>query len=169
MAAPAQPTPVRATRWRSGANALGGALFVALFLVFVVQIGARFVFQQPLPWTDELAVVLYLWVVLWACTAMVPDHEHVAFDLLWQQASPRGQAWMHGLGHALLGTLAACSLPATWDYVHFMAREGTPVLGLPMAGVFLPYALLVSVLVLRSAHGLRCAWQALRAGTGPRP
>ena len=169
MTTPPMRQPERRKRWQRWADALGGGLFVALFLVFVVQIAARFVFNQPLPWTDELAVVLYLWVILWACAAMVPEHEHVAFDLLWQRASPRAQAWMHGLGHALLGALAACSLPATWDYVIFMAREGTPVLGLPLAWVFFPYGLLVSVLVLRSAHGLWRAWQALHTGSGLQP
>ena len=33
----------------------------ALFLVFIVQIVARFGFNRPLPWTDELAVILYVW------------------------------------------------------------------------------------------------------------
>ena len=169
MTTPPMRQPERRKRWQRWADALGGGLFVALFLVFVVQIAARFVFNQPLPWTDELAVVLYLWVILWACAAMVPEQEHVAFDLLWQRASPRTQAAMQLLGHALLGTLAACSLPATWDYVIFMAREGTPVLGLPLAWVFFPYGLLVSVLVLRSAHGVWQAGRALRAPSETRP
>jgi TRAP-type C4-dicarboxylate transport system permease small subunit len=34
--------------------------------VFLVQIVARFGFNRPLPWTDELAVILYVWVILWA-------------------------------------------------------------------------------------------------------
>jgi len=54
-------------RWlRKGADAVGVALFSTLFLVFMVQIVARFVFNRPLPWTDEAAVVLYVWVILWA-------------------------------------------------------------------------------------------------------
>ena len=35
------------------ANALGGALFLALFGVCLVQLGARFGFNRPLPWTIE--------------------------------------------------------------------------------------------------------------------
>ena len=154
-------------RLKTLAQAFGGGLFIALLLVFVVQIAARFVFHQPLPWTDELAVVLYLWVILWACAFLVPEQEHVAFDLVWQHATARTQAWMALLGHALLGTLAACSLPATWDYVGFMAREQTPVLGLPFAWVFAPYGLLITALVVRSAVGLWRAGQALRAPRGP--
>ena len=42
------------------ANAIGGGLFLALFAVFILQIAARFAFHQPLPWSDEAAVILYI-------------------------------------------------------------------------------------------------------------
>ena len=70
------------------ANLIGGGLFLTLFLVFVVQVTARFGFNKPLAWTDELAVVLYVWIILWGCTAMVPEREHVVFDLLWNSVGP---------------------------------------------------------------------------------
>lgn len=55
---------------RKAAQTLGGLMFLGLFVVFLVQITARFGFNRPLPWTDELAVVLYLWVILWASAFM---------------------------------------------------------------------------------------------------
>ena len=43
-------------RWlKAGADAVGAGLFAAMFCVFLVQIVARFVFNKPLPWSDELA------------------------------------------------------------------------------------------------------------------
>ena len=114
-------------RWaRKAGAALSGLLFLALFLVFVVQIAARFVWNQPLPWTDEAAVILYIWVILWTAAAVVPEREHVVFDLLWNLAGPRTRLAMRLAGNLLVGGLAACALPASWDYVHFMRREGSP-------------------------------------------
>ena len=75
--------------FKTAANAIGGTLFLALFGVFLVQIGARFGFNQPLPWTDEAAVVLYIWVILWAAAFMVPEREHVVFDLVWNSMGRR--------------------------------------------------------------------------------
>lgn len=147
------------------AHVVGGVLFMALFLVFVVQIGARFGFNQPLAWTDELAVVLYLWVILWASAFMVPEHEHVAFDLVLHAAGPRLQAVLNGLGHVVIGILALVALPASWDYVHFMAREGTPVLGLSFQWVFLPLVLLLLAWVVRSALGVVHAAQAWQSAS----
>jgi TRAP-type C4-dicarboxylate transport system permease small subunit len=146
-------------RWCArAANALGGGLFLALFAVFLIQISARFVFNKPLPWTDEAAVILYLWVILWAAAAMVPEREHVVFDLVWNSVGLRARQAMRLVGNLMVGVLAAIALPATWDYVHFMQREGTPVLGIPLMWVYLPFVFLMLSLVLRSAWGI---WEAL--------
>lgn len=147
-------------RWlKRGADGVGVALFTALFAVFIVQIVARFGFNRPLPWTDELAVVLYVWVILWAAAFMVPEREHVVFDLVWNAVGVRTRRVMRVLGHLLIGGLAAWALPACWDYVHFMRREGTPVLDLPLNLVYLPFVALLVALVLRSARGV---WDALQ-------
>lgn len=144
---------------RKAAQTLGGLMFLCLFGVFLVQIAARFGFNRPLPWTDELAVVLYLWVILWASAFMVPEREHVVFDLLWNSASRPARRIMRFAGHLLIGGLAAVAIPASWDYVHFMGREGTPVLGLSFEWVFLPFVFLLLALVWRSLHGLWLTWR----------
>ncbi len=146
-------------RLQKTANAIGGGLFLALFLVFVIQVTARFGFDKPLAWTDEAAVVLYVWIILWAAAFVVPEREHVVFDLLWNNASKRGRQIMQITGNLLVGGLALCGIPASWDYVHFMNREGTPVLGVSFMWVFLPFVLLLAALVCRSAWAI---WNALR-------
>jgi TRAP-type C4-dicarboxylate transport system permease small subunit len=145
-------------RWlQRGANAIGGGLFLLLFTVFVIQIGARFVFNKPLPWSDEAAVILYIWVILWAAAFVVPEREHVVFDLVWNSVGRRARQAMQIVGHTLIGGLALAGLPASWDYVHFMAREGTPVLDVPLMWVYLPFVLLMVALVVRSAWAIRNA------------
>jgi TRAP-type C4-dicarboxylate transport system permease small subunit len=138
-------------RLRQGAGALGAGLFAALFCVFIVQIVARFGFDRPLPWTDELAVVLYVWVILWCAAFVVPEREHVMFDLVWNAASPGTRRVMRIVGNLMIGGLAAWALPGCWDYVKFMGREGTPVLNVPFSVVFAPFVALLAALVVRSA------------------
>ena len=157
---------------RRAANLVGGALFVALFGVFIVQITARFGFNKPLAWTDEAAVILYVWVILWATATMVPQREHVAFDLIWNSVGTGARRAMQIGGNLLVGTLALVALPASWDYVRFMAREGTPVLGVPLMAVYLPFIVLLLAMVVRSLVQIV---QALRgpvdgaSGAGGRP
>jgi TRAP-type C4-dicarboxylate transport system permease small subunit len=147
-------------RLRQGAGALAVLLFVALFLVFVVQITARFGFGRPLPWTDELAVVLYVWVILWSAAFVVPEREHVMFDLVWNAAPRPLRRVMRIAGNAVVGGLCLWALPACWDYVRFMSREGTPVLNLPFSVVFAPFVALLA------AIALRCAVNVVQAARG---
>jgi TRAP-type transport system small permease protein len=144
---------------KRGGDAVGVGLFTAMFLTFLVQIAARFGFNRPLPWTDELAVILYVWAILWASAFMVPARQHVVFDLLYNAMPRRTRRGMLLLGSVLLAGLAAWALPASWDYVRFMAREGTPVLGMPFMWVFLPFVLLLAAIV---ASNLWRCWQLLR-------
>ena len=146
-------------RLKRCADALGVALFTLMFGVFLVQIIARFVFNRPLPWTDELAVALYVWVILWASAAIVPEREQVVFDLVWNSVGRSTRRGMRIAGALLIGGLAAAALPACWDYVSFMRRESTPVLDIPFMLVFAPFIALLLAMVIRSAWAIA---QALR-------
>ena len=147
-------------RWlQKAANALGGGLFLAMFIVFLVQITARFGFNKPLPWTDEAAVILYIWVIMWAATAVVPEREHVVFDLVWNSVGYRTRQAMRIVGNLMVGGLSLVAIPASWDYGKCMGREGSPVLDVPFSWIFLPFVLLLISLVLRSAWNV---WDAIR-------
>ncbi len=142
------------------ADVVGGTLFLTLFIVFIVQILARFGFNRPLPWTDEAAVILYVWVILWSAAFVVPEREHVVFDLVWNSVNQRTRLVMRVLGNLLVGGLALVALPATWDYVHFMRRESSPVLEISFMWVFMPFVFLLIALVVR------CAWAIFNAFRG---
>jgi len=148
------------TLWpKKVADLIGGSLFLTLFIVFVIQVTARFGFNRPMAWTDEAAVILYVWVILWSAAFVVPEREHVAFDLIWNSVNLRTRKVMRVAGNLLIGGVALYGIPATWDYVHFMKRESSPVLGISFMLVFLPFVLLLVALVLRSAWAI---WNAFR-------
>lgn len=148
------------TLWpKKAADLIGGTLFLTLFIVFVIQVTARFGFNRPMAWTDEAAVILYVWVILWSAAFVVPEREHVAFDLIWNSVNLPTRKVMRVAGNLLIGGVALYGIPATWDYVHFMKRESSPVLGISFMLVFLPFALLLVALVVRSAWAI---WNAFR-------
>jgi len=148
------------TLWpKKVADLIGGTLFLTLFIVFVIQVTARFGFNRPMAWTDEAAVILYVWVILWSAAFVVPEREHVAFDLIWNSVNLPTRKVMRVAGNLLMGGVALYGIPATWDYVHFMKRESSPVLGISFMLVFLPFVLLLVALVVRSAWAI---WNAFR-------
>lgn len=142
------------------ASAVGVMLFAALFITFIIQIIARFAFNSPLAWTDELAVVLYIWTVLWCAAFVVKGREHVMFDLAYNAASPFAQRVMRLVGSLTLAGLVGYGLAGNWDYIWFMRRERTPVLDIPFLWVFVPFMFLLVSLVVRNVYQL---WLDLRA------
>jgi len=77
---------------------------------------------------------------------------------VWNSVGYRARQAMRIAGNLMVGGLSLVALPASWDYVHFMQREGSPVLGIPLMWVYLPFVLLLISLVLRSAWAI---WNAL--------
>lgn len=143
------------------AQAVAAAIFGLLFLTFVVQVAARFLFNRPLAWSDELVVILYIAMVFWSAATLLREREHVMFDLLYAALPPRGQRVLALVGALLVGGLMAFLLPHAFDYVRFMHREPTAVLGVPFSWVYAPFLLFVVAMVWRY---LGKAWRLLRTG-----
>lgn len=143
------------------AQAIAAGLFGLLFLVFVVQVVARFVFDRPLAWSDELVVVLYIAFVFWSAALLLKERDHVMFDLVYAALPPRGRRAMALVGALLMAGLMGWLLLPAFDYVRFMHREPTAVMGIPFSVVFAPFLLFVAAMALMYLHK---AWRLLSRG-----
>ena len=143
------------------AQAVAATIFALLFLTFVLQVGARFLFDRPLAWSDELVVILYIAMVFWSAAVLLKEREHVMFDLVYAALPPQGRRVMALLGAVLMAGLMGVLLPYAFDYVRFMHREPTAVLGVPFSIVFAPFLLFVVAITLMY---LRKAWRLLSRG-----
>ncbi len=140
---------------RAGAELAGVAIFLAMFGAFLLQVFMRYVVNRPLGWTDELALVLYVWGIFWAAALMTRERDHVALDVVYTALPDRGRRAFAVLGTLLLGGLFLAALPGTADYVRFMGRERTSVLGIRFDVVFAPFLLYAVAVALRSLGRLR--------------
>ena len=148
---------------KRGCEIVAAAVFAALFLTFIVQVGMRFLFNRPLAWSDELIVILYIMMVFWGAATLLEEKDHVMLDLVYAAVPPGAQRAMALVGAALTGGLLLVLLPQAFDYVRFMNREMTPVLDVPFSIVFAPFVLFVAVIavryVVKFVRLLRRGWQ----------
>lgn len=133
-------------RLRHLAEWVAAAVFALLFVTFIVQVVMRFVFNNPLAWSDELIVVLYILMVFWGAALLLKEKDHVMLDLVYEALPPAGRRIFGLLGAALVAGLMLVLLPQAFDYVRFMDREKTPVLDIPFSWVFAPFILFVAVI-----------------------
>jgi len=148
---------------KRGCEIVAAAIFAALFVTFIVQVGMRFLFNRPLAWSDELIVILYIMMVFWGAATLLEEKDHVMLDLVYAALPPGGRRAMALVGAALTGALLLVLLPEAFDYVRFMNRENTPVLDVPFSIVFAPFVLFVAVIgvryVVKFVRLLRRGWQ----------
>ena len=137
----------RIGRW---ADLIGAGIFAVLFLSLVVQVVRRFVFGAPAAWTEELATIAFIWVIFWGTAFTVPLRTHVAVDFVVSSFVPSVRRVLYALGLAALGGSFLWALPGTADYLRFMLREHTPVLGWPFGIVYSVFLAAALMVVLRS-------------------
>lgn len=149
---------------RRAATVVAGLLFLAVFALFDWKIGARYFGAGEAAWSDEVCVILFIWIVFWANAFLLRDSEQIRFDLLYAPAPTRIRRVMAAARHLLVGGLFLACLPGSVDYLRFLWRERTPVLGLPLDWVYSCFALFMISVVVRAAWGLagvvRAGWQA---------
>lgn len=149
-------------RWRhalaKGSEAVGVALFAAMFLVFIASVAMQHLGRRPLTWSDELCVVLLIWGTFWSAAFVVRHDEHVTFDILYAAAGRRARRAMALIAAVGAAALMLAALPATLDYLRFLGRTNaiTPTLQWRHDYVFACFALFLA------AYGLRL----LRRGAG---
>jgi C4-dicarboxylate transporter, DctQ subunit len=101
------------------------AMLAAMFAAFLLQIAFRYLLNLPIGWTNEISVVLWLWLVLWGAAFVVREDEEIRFDLVYGAVGPGARRAMRLLSAAVLVALYAVSFPAVFDYVSFMRVENT--------------------------------------------
>jgi TRAP-type C4-dicarboxylate transport system permease small subunit len=136
------------------ANIVAALMFAAVFLIFCLKIGMRYIAHNELAWPDEVSIILFIWIIFWANAFILSDRDHIRFDLLVLAMPPGGRRIMAMLRALLIGGIFAAATPASIGYIRFLWREHTPVLGLPLSWVYACFGLFMVTVPLRAAWSL---------------
>lgn len=161
------------TWFSAGTDAIAGFMLAAMFATFLLQIGSRYTPQiisnfglaetlpflggiEPLGWTLELCLILWIWIVFFGCAFNVRERDHVTFDIFYL-AAPRGPRRIMALiaAAAIVAGMAWSFLPM-WDYVDFMRIRRTSSVENPFTGdkirlkwIFIIYMVFMAALIAR--------------------
>ncbi|WP_455274473.1 TRAP transporter small permease [Rhizobium herbae] len=134
---------------RARADDVAAALLAAMFIAFLLQIVTRYVFNNPLGWTQEVCVTTWLWLVFWGSAFSVRDRDEVRFDLLYHSVSA-GMRRKFALVSAVALTAGfAASFPASLDYIMFYKIKKSAMLGIRLDVVFSVYAIFALAVIIR--------------------
>jgi len=76
--------------------------FIAMLLASLGQVLFRYVLEIPVPWTEELARVLFVVSMLFGMAIAIREKEHIVVDFLLNKQTPRRRAIAACLFDALI-------------------------------------------------------------------
>lgn len=115
------------------------AAFLIMFVVFVAEIAARYLFNKPLAWAYEVTVMCYLWLVIFGACFAYRDRSHVTFTLIYDKLGVKGKAVCAFLGNLLMFIAFAAMLLPSIRFISQMKMQVTSVFKIGLDIVYLPF------------------------------
>lgn len=123
-------------------------LAALMFVAFLVQIGTRYLLNDPVAWAHEVIVITWLWLIFWGAAFFLKDKDHVKFDILYIRANSKVRRIMALVIAVALSGSFTISAPATFDFVSFKGIRGTDYFGIPLSYVFGIYLVFLAAMVI---------------------
>lgn len=125
------------TRLIQLAALLAAAIMVSSLILGVVY---RYVLQDSLAWSDELALLSFTWLVFLTAALAVEDNTHVRIELI-EKVLPAHVTWL--LEGAIWIAIALTGVYMVWtgsQFIEFTIGQTSPAVGYPiwMRNVALP-------------------------------
>jgi TRAP-type C4-dicarboxylate transport system permease small subunit len=169
MTRPAGGTRPGLSRLGRGLNDLDDMITTVLLMIVTViaavAVVMRYVFNEPLTWSDEVNRMMFVWMIFIASAALLKTEGHLGFEMFtwrsrWVRMANRLVIEVSGLAFAV-GLIWY-----GWKFVDIGRLSSAPATGLSYVWVY------VALPVCGVLYFLRTAWRiaaVLRAGDDPLP
>ena len=136
-----------ASSWIDVIEAACAVAVVALALTVTVQVFNRFVLKTPLAWSEDLAMLLFQWVVFLGAALGVERMRHFGIELVVRQFPERIRHWVELLTPIVMAVVALVMIFQGWTILSFNTSRTFPTMDLTYTWAFLPIPL-AGVLIL---------------------
>ncbi|MEX2630328.1 MAG: TRAP transporter small permease [Tistlia sp.] len=111
-------------------------LLATILGLMFTQVIARYLFQAPLFWSDELGRYCYVWMSFVAATALVARRGHIRIDLINGLLGPRARSAVDHLSALIVIGTCAYFVFGSWDWLMTTLRPTTPALRMPLVWLY---------------------------------
>jgi tripartite ATP-independent transporter DctM subunit len=158
----------KAEQWLGSTVAAAAALLVVAEIVVLFSgVSARYLFQKPIIWSDELAGILFLWLAMLGAVTAFQRGEHMRMTALVGMSRPQTRAFFEVLAIAAPLAFLALVLHPAFEFASDEAFVSTPALDISnlwraaALPVGLSLMLLIAILRLLSFGDWRLSARAL--------
>jgi TRAP-type C4-dicarboxylate transport system permease small subunit len=127
-------------------EAAAAAIVVAELVLLGAATTARYVFNSPFTWSDELATILFIWLAVLGAVVALRRGEHMRLTAFVRNLSPAWRARVDALALMLVCTVLVALIMPTWEHVESHLPSQMPVLEISEA--FREAAILVGIVLM---------------------
>jgi len=121
---------------------------VALTVIVSLQVFNRFVLKTPLAWSEDLAMLLFQWVVFLGAALGVKRVRHFGIELVVRRFPERWRHRVEMLTPAVVAIVALVMIVQGWTLLTFNRNRTFPTMDLTYTWAFLPIPLAGALILI---------------------
>ncbi|AER65964.1 Tripartite ATP-independent periplasmic transporter DctQ component [Thermovirga lienii DSM 17291] len=128
---------------------LSGLGILLMGLILFYEVVARYCFNSPTIWTQEVSIYIFIWTMLAGAAYTLQIGKHVRIDLILIHLSPRTQIFLEIITSVLGMFFSAYVATQGWDMVQaslkYQKLSATPLrvpIWIPQLAIFIGFSLL---------------------------
>ena len=113
-----------------------GGLVVTVAVVVLLQVGMRYLFAYPNPWSEEVSRFCFIWMSLLGASLAVGQRAHFGFDQVTKGLAPRVKRAVEAFAGAVVLMFSLLLIATGLALVDLTMGERSSALNLPIALVY---------------------------------
>ena len=134
-------------------------LMFSLFMIVFIQVVFRYVIQTSLPWTEEMARYLFVWLIFVTTSLCVKKQVHLGIDFLTIRFPGWVQRHLYILSLFLSLVFSIFVVLEGYDLLSRSGNQISPMLHIPMSFIYivipLSYAIICLLLIGQILQSIR--------------
>ena len=135
------------------------AMGLGMALLVAVQVFFRYVLNDSIFWSEELARFLLVWLTFLGASVAYFRGVHASVDFLVWRLGPRGQRALNILVYVLSLAFFVVMIVYGWQFAHFIRLQVSAALYLPK---WIPHGIIPLSGAILALHSLNFLWRELK-------
>jgi TRAP-type C4-dicarboxylate transport system permease small subunit len=123
-------------------------LTTVLLTVMSAQVIWRYVLNDPIYWSEELARYLFVWLTFLAAAMAFRDHKHMAVDLIQPFLGPAARRCQEAIITGILAVFFVLVLVIAPEILQITLDQPSAALSIPIALLYLSFPASIFIMLL---------------------
>jgi len=129
-------------------DAVTGICVAVFVTALTIQVFFRYIFNNPLPWPEEVAKFSFVWCCFFGAAAGTHRKAHIAIEVLVAKFPVRWRQAMSAGVHLCILAVLAVLVKSGLDLVQLSSTSKLPAINVPLAYLVLPLPVSAALMML---------------------